>query len=322
MIKIESNEKYHSAKSIFFFLILVWTIVIACLSFWNGLNLRKQTTVVVRSQARSFLSIITTTRFWNASHAGVYVPVSKRNQPNPYLEIPNRDVRTEDGTLLTLINPAYMTRQIAELASGKNQVQLHLTSLKPIRPDNSPAQWEVEGLNSFLTGNDEYYSWWENKKESKQFFRYMIPLWTERSCLQCHAKQGYSEGDLRGGMSISIPSDVILRSRDANIKFAIITYLLIWILGLCGTLMAYNMIKRGIDQRESLIRQLKNALKEIKQLKGFIPICASCKNVRNDTGYWEQIEQYIKDRSEVEFSHSICPDCAKKLYPEFIKDKK
>lgn len=68
---------------------------------------------------------------------------------------------------------------------------------------------------------------------------------------------------------------------------------------------------------------LQEALAKIKVLSGFLPICASCKKIRDDKGYWNQIESYIRDHSEVEFSHSICPDCAKKLYPEFnlLKDK-
>lgn len=60
--------------------------------------------------------------------------------------------------------------------------------------------------------------------------------------------------------------------------------------------------------------------KEIKALKGMLPICGSCKKIRDDKGYWNQIEVYIRDHSEAEFSHSICPDCAKKLYPDIYGD--
>ena len=63
--------------------------------------------------------------------------------------------------------------------------------------------------------------------------------------------------------------------------------------------------------------ELQKALDEVKQLRGFLPICASCKNIRDDQGYWTQIELYIRDHSEAEFTHSICPDCATKLYPKF-----
>jgi nitrogen fixation/metabolism regulation signal transduction histidine kinase len=66
-----------------------------------------------------------------------------------------------------------------------------------------------------------------------------------------------------------------------------------------------------------------NKLKQkVKTLSGFLPICASCKNIRDDNGYWNQIEEYIRDHSEAEFSHGICPDCAKKLYPELNLSQK
>jgi hypothetical protein len=58
--------------------------------------------------------------------------------------------------------------------------------------------------------------------------------------------------------------------------------------------------------------------KENREIRGILPICASCKKIRNDQGGWEQIENYIRERSKAEFSHGICPECAKKLYPEFI----
>ena len=72
-------------------------------------------------------------------------------------------------------------------------------------------------------------------------------------------------------------------------------------------------------EREGLISELQQALSKIKKLSGLLPICASCKNIRNDEGYWEQIEGYIKEHSEAEFSHSICPECTRKLYPELYK---
>ncbi len=65
------------------------------------------------------------------------------------------------------------------------------------------------------------------------------------------------------------------------------------------------------------LKELQNALKDIKTLSGFIPICASCKKIRDDKGFWNQVEIYIQDRSDAQFSHGICPDCKDKIYPEF-----
>jgi len=79
--------------------------------------------------------------------------------------------------------------------------------------------------------------------------------------------------------------------------------------------------KRAEEERERLLAELQEALGQVRKLSGLLPICSSCKKIRDDKGYWRQIEAYIQDHSEAEFSHSICPECAKKLYPDYYKDK-
>ena len=79
-------------------------------------------------------------------------------------------------------------------------------------------------------------------------------------------------------------------------------------------------LRQAEEVREKLIRELQNALAEIKTLRGILPICSSCKKIRDDEGYWHQVEVYIRDHSEVEFSYGICPECAKRLYPEIFRD--
>ena len=73
-------------------------------------------------------------------------------------------------------------------------------------------------------------------------------------------------------------------------------------------------------EREELLLELKEALSQVKLLSGFLPICSSCKKIRNDKGYWQQIESYISEHSNAEFSHGLCEKCAKRLYPEFYKE--
>ncbi len=91
--------------------------------------------------------------------------------------------------------------------------------------------------------------------------------------------------------------------------------------GIAASIGVALMRKQAEEERERLIAELQKALSEVKTLSGLLPICASCKSIRDDKGYWKQIESYIKDHSEAEFSHGICPDCIKKLYPEFDKKK-
>ena len=79
--------------------------------------------------------------------------------------------------------------------------------------------------------------------------------------------------------------------------------------------------KRAGEEREKLIGELTEALNNIKTLRGLIPICASCKKIRDDQGYWQQVEVYVRDRSEAEFSHGLCPDCVKEFLSP-INDRK
>lgn len=90
----------------------------------------------------------------------------------------------------------------------------------------------------------------------------------------------------------------------------------IWVTALLGL-----MRKMAEKKRNKAICEREKALEDVKVLRGLLPICASCKKIRNEENYWIQIESYIKEHSEAEFSHGICPDCVKKLYPEFGKEE-
>ena len=85
---------------------------------------------------------------------------------------------------------------------------------------------------------------------------------------------------------------------------------------LVALFLIFKIYKNTEKQREKTLKELQDALQNIKVLKGFLPICASCKKIRDDNGYWNQIEAYIQEHSEAEFSHGICPECTKRLYPE------
>ena len=125
----------------------VWTVVVAASLIWNVFEVKYETLEVARIQARFVYEEDVFFRRWNAQHGGVYVAVTEETQPNPYLShIPERDIRTPSGKLLTLMNPAYMTRQVHELAEKEQGIRGHITSLNPIRPENSPDPWETKAL--------------------------------------------------------------------------------------------------------------------------------------------------------------------------------
>jgi hypothetical protein len=284
-------------------------------------------------------------RRWNSEFAGVYVPVTEEMRPNPFLRVPHRDVKTADGKELTLVNPAYMTRMIHEIQEKHSGIRGHITSLNVIRPENKPDPWEEGALKKFPQGQAEVSS--VEILGNAHFMRLMRPLVTEESCLKCHAAQGYKVGDIRGGISVAVPMEPLLSASRAETLALVISHVALWGMGLVGLLAGARKLGQRIRARENaelllvhahedlkveaqlcklaeeakgkLVTDLQEALAQVKQLSGFLPICSSCKKIRDDKGYWTQIEAYIRDHSQAEFSHGICPECAKKLYPELYE---
>ena len=88
-----------------------------------------------------------------------------------------------------------------------------------------------------------------------------------------------------------------------------------------GVMIDITGLKQVEEEREKLIGELQEALSKIKVLSGLVPICAHCKKIRDDSGYWNQLEDYIARHSEMVFSHGTCPECARKLYPDYYKEE-
>ncbi len=173
---------------------------------WNLYDDRKECEALALRSARIFVVQMNNMSSWNAMHKGVYVPVTEETRPNPFLRDSKRDVSTRDGLQLTKINPAYMLRQISEIGQKKGVVSFHLTSLNPIRPANKPLPWETEWLHNIQDNSTaEQSRFYQDEKGS--WFRYMVPLIVKPACLTCHAQQGYEVGDIRGGVSLTLPME-------------------------------------------------------------------------------------------------------------------
>ena len=273
-------------------------------------QVREDQYLLAVSTGKVFFRTIVATRTWVTSHGGVYVPVTETLRPNPYLTVPNRDVRTTDGRELTLINPAYMTRLVGEILAREGYT-VHITSLKPLRPGNAPDEWERASLQRFEKGSSLEHSL--TGPAETRVFRYMEPLKTETACLPCHAKQGYKVGDVRGGISIAFPYASFEQSIRADDRRTIATHAIS-----LGTALAI-LFFLGLRIMK-LAGSLEETRRQVRTLEGILPMCASCKKIRKegakatDPGAWMPVDSYIARHSDATFSHGICPECAKKLY--------
>lgn len=195
-------------------LVLFWGPVTVASYAWHIHELERHAYAMAAARGRLVFEMVETTRLWAANHGGVYAPVSAANPPNPWLDVPEKTVTTQVGKLLTMINPAYMTRQLNELIAAETDMRVHLTSLKPINPGNQPDAWERESLEGFEIARSERIS--IVGAGAKANFRYMAPLEVKAPCLACHAIQGYKLGDVRGGLSVTFPASYIYAIIDAQ----------------------------------------------------------------------------------------------------------
>ena len=164
-------------------------------------------------------------------HGGVYVPATQTTPPNPHLShIAERDLITPSGRELTLVNPAYMQRQLHEQFPDLYRFKGHITSLNPLRPQNVPDQWERKALQSFHEGAQEQLELTEI--DGVPHLRLMRPILVVESCLKCHAQQGYKLGDVRGGISVSVDATAHLHSKRRTINAFVFNSGAAWLLGL------------------------------------------------------------------------------------------
>ncbi len=241
-------------------LILFWTAAICVSVSWNLFQLNRSTEEMGRIQARVAFEKDVLYRRWNALHGGAYAAVDDETLPNPYLDVPERDIQTTSGRLLTLINPAYMTRQVHELGVKESGVQGHITSLNPIRPENAADRWERIALQAFEEGETEVSAVLDINGVTT--LRLMRPLMTEASCLRCHAVQGYEEGDIRGGISVSIPMSPLEATAQRYVTSLAWAHGVLWSLGLLGIGLGGRRLDRGIRERN----RAEDALRESNRL--------------------------------------------------------
>ena len=200
-------------------------------------------------------------RLWNASHGGVYVPVSETTPPNPYLKhLKERDITTPSGILLTKINPAYMTRQTHEIGEKEYGIKGHITSLKLMRPENQADAWETQTLKKFNQGVKESSKLVKMDSEIP-FMRLMLPLKTRQVCLNCHAHQDYKVGDIRGGISVAVPMQEILAATRQKMLLLGVYHTIIFLL---GTLILSLFFVHG-RKRLAEITQTNQKLKKSQQ---------------------------------------------------------
>lgn len=225
---------------------LAWTTVLAGSLAWYLVGNDQQTLAIARREAAAYIAKDIAFRAWATSHGGVYVPPTERTPPNPYLAgIPNRDVETTSGKKLTLMNPAYVLRELQTHFAGPFGEKGRITSLQPLNPINAPDAWERSALLRCAEGAQEVSA--VSDLDGIPHLRVMKPFIVEQGCLKCHGRQGYKVGDVRGGIVVSLSLEPFYADSRRTYRNLMAGHGAVWFIGLMGI----GFVTRQNRRRES-----------------------------------------------------------------------
>ncbi|MHB8791648.1 MAG: ATP-binding protein [Desulfobulbaceae bacterium] len=248
-----------------------WTIIIVISLSWNIARQKNEIIEVATNEAKTIFEKDQVYYRWATSHKGVYVPLTDKTQSNPYLDhLPESSGTTNTGLTLTLVNPEYMIRQVYEMSTGSDSALGHITSLDPIREENAADTWESNALAAFEKGESQVSS--VETIDGTPYLRLMRPMMTEGGCLKCHEQQGYALGDIRGGISVAVPMDLLFSIYRRDIVLLTLAHVPLWLLGLAGIFISSRRIAQSIRKREAAEAKTRSIINNM--LDGLITMTA------------------------------------------------
>lgn len=255
-------------KRVAFLIQVGWLLLIAASVGINRHYSRRELEQTARTEAQTIFKRDMTFRQWFSDNGGAYVKVTGKTPPNPYLaHVPNRDLAMPDGTPLTLINPAYLMRLIDESSSKEDAPSTRMTSIKPLRPENAPDPWERAALERAERGEQEIFQF--TTINDKPYLRYLHAAPTKAHCLKCHAHQGYRLGDLRGGLTVSLPIGKRLASHEQTLRTLYFWHLLIYLLGTGVLFWGQHFVSRRVRERDQAVAALEKNERKFRTVADF-----------------------------------------------------
>lgn len=247
---------------------VLWTTLVVSSLIWNTAINKKQGQQLLHKEAHTIFDKDQAFRLWGTQHGGAYVPITDETPPSPYMaHIPERDITTPSGKKLTLMNPAYMSRQLMEEYEELYGIKGKITALVLLRPENAPDEWERQALRKLKAGAEEVVG--TNTIADVPYLRFMHPLFMEPGCEKCHGHLGFKTGDFRGGVSISVPATPYIEANQDTFHSLATTHLIGWLLGLIGITLTCRQIHRQIKidiDTERELRRSEHTLSEILRI--------------------------------------------------------
>jgi len=227
------NEKKHKIIQLvlkyFALILIIWTLIIAGSLWFNITDQEDKTVSVVKKIAQANFNKDEAYRLWASSHGGVYVPLTEKTPPSPWLShIKDRDLTTTDGKKLTLMNPAFMVREMMNDYSELYGIKGRIFGIKYLNPDNKATEYEEQIIDRFEKGEKEISEIIGMGKE--ELYYLASPIIMREVCQKCHGQLDYKNGDIRGSVSISVPMLPYREIESQLISGIAITHAFVWAL--------------------------------------------------------------------------------------------
>ncbi|KIL98970.1 Sensory box/GGDEF family protein [Paramagnetospirillum magnetotacticum MS-1] len=229
--------------------VIVWSGLLGLSLWWNIAQQKANTFDLARNTAISAFTKDLAYRRWASGHGGVYVEPSEKTPPSPWMShLPDRDVMTNDGRMLTLMNPAYMLREMMADYGDDYGIKGRIVGIVTLNPNNEADSWEAEAIRQFSAGAIS------EKLEladlgGKPYLRLIRPFMMEESCQKCHGHLGFPNGSVRGAVGVSVPMEPFLAVQNQSIRVQAISHGAFWLVGLLGiALIGRRSVRRLTEQ--------------------------------------------------------------------------
>lgn len=214
-----------------FLALAVWTVLLALSLGWNITKQREITQELATNTARANFNKDMAYRLWASSHGGVYVEPTEKTPPSPWMaHLPDRDLITTDGRMLTLMNPAYMLREMMQDYGDLYGIKGRIVGIVTLNPANTADPWEADGIRQFSAGTRQEILEVADI-DGAPYLRLLRPFRMEPSCQKCHGHLGFQDGEVRGAIGVSVPLAPYRASEAGVVVTMAASHAILWLLG-------------------------------------------------------------------------------------------
>jgi diguanylate cyclase (GGDEF)-like protein len=261
----QAGSKIWYMKCYFSSLALLWSLAMAGTFYLQIHEDDQQALASARIEAAALVQRDLLYLQWSSRQGGLYVPLSAENQPNPRLDfLAEREAHTATGTPLTLVNPANLVRTIYRLSAERDGSGGHVTSTRPLNPENAPDAWEAMALEELRNGATEVTR--VEQRQGEDFLQLMRSLPLDPSCHKCHPAAADSGPALQAGVSLSVPLAPLRAAMTTHEEAVVMRFSILWAQGLAALALGHLILRRQMlltlhsEERRSVAEESVNFL--------------------------------------------------------------